>query len=176
LTQYRTFDIYNSLIDREIGDMEVIALELTYDNMMDFMERYFEAYSTIAQDPKTTHKMRDFYSPDFQLTQYFPRHAVSDLELFLEMSSSHPGIQETLRPEYIMVDDRQKKAAVYLRADFAIKATGEVVSEMTSAHYHLKLDEKGNIKIKDLILFQAYPEPGKKGIVELYAEVFKSLK
>jgi hypothetical protein len=156
--------------------MEVIALELTYDNMMDFMERYFEAYSTIAQDPKTTHKMRDFYSPDFQLTQYFPRHAVSDLELFLEMSSSHPGIQETLRPEYIMVDDRQKKAAVYLRADFAIKATGEVVSEMTSAHYHLKLDEKGNIKIKDLILFQAYPEPGKKGIVELYAEVFKSLK
>jgi hypothetical protein len=133
-----------------------MKMEFTYANIMDFMRRYFEAYSTIAQNPITTHQMREFYSSDFKLTQYFPRYAVSDLELFLKMSSSHPGIQETLRPEYIMVDDRQKKAAVYLRADFTIKATGEVVSEMTSAHYHLKLDEKGTIKIKDLILFQAY--------------------
>jgi hypothetical protein len=153
-----------------------MTMELTYDNIMDFMKRYFEAYSTIAQNPMTTHQMREFYSPDFKLIQYFPRHAVSGLELFLEMSSSHPGIQETLRPEYIMVDDRQKKAVVYLRAEFVIKATGEIVSEMTSAHYHLKLDDKDTIKIKELILFQAYPEPGKKGIVELYAEVFKRLK
>jgi hypothetical protein len=149
-------------------------MELNYENMMDFMERYFKAYSTVAQDPKTTHRMRDFYAPEFKLIQYFPRYAVSDLELFLDMSSSHPEIQETLQPEYIMIDDRQKKAAVYLKADFTVKTTGEVVSEMTSAHYHMKLDEEGTIKIKELILFQAYPEPGKKGIVDLYEDIFKN--
>jgi hypothetical protein len=150
-------------------------MKLTYDNLMNFMKRYFKAYSTIAQDPKTTHKMREFYSPDFKIIQYFPRYAVSDLDLFLEMSSSHRGIHETLLPEYIIVDDRQNKVAVYLRADFLIEETGEVVSEMASAFYQIKLDEEGTIKIKELILFQAYPEPGKKGIVELYAEAFKKL-
>jgi len=149
---------------------------LTYENMMDFMKRYFKAYCTIAQDPETTHGMKEFYSPDFKVIQYFPRCAVSDLELFLEMSSSHDGIQETLLPEYIMVDDRQKKVAVYLKADFSVEATGEVISEMASAFYQLELDEKGTIKIRELILFQAYPEPGKKGIVELYAEAFSKLR
>lgn len=151
-------------------------MELTYDNMMDFMEEYFRAYSTVAQDPATTHQMREFYAPEFTLVQYFPRYAVSDLQLFLDMSSAHPGIQETLEPEYIMIDDRQNRAAVYLKAYFTVKNTGEVVTDMTSAHYHLKLDEENTIKIEKLILFQAYLEPGKRGIVDLYADVFKQLR
>jgi hypothetical protein len=134
------------------------------------------AYITVAQDTKTQAKMREFYAPDFKLTQYFPRYAVSDLELFLEMSASHPGIQETLLPQFIWVDDRQKTAAALVKAEFAIQATGEVASEMCAALYQLKPDEKGNIKIGSLTLFQQFPEPGKKSIGELYEEAFKKLQ
>jgi hypothetical protein len=141
-------------------------MELTYEDMIDFMERYFNAYSAIAQDPKTTHLMRQFLSPDFKVTQYFPRYAVVPLDLFLEISSSHPHFDEKLIPKDLIVDERQKKVAVYLRGEFTMKSTGEHLIQMFSAHYSLALNNEGEIKIQDLLLFTEYVPPGKTNIVE----------
>lgn len=151
-------------------------MELKYDNIMYFIKNYFKAYSTIAQDPKTSHQMHEYYAPDIKVAQYFPQMAISDRDQFLRISSSHPTIQETLIPEHIIVDDRQKMVAVLLRGEFTIKATGEVITQIFTAHYQLKLDEKNTIKIKNLWIFAEYVPPGKQNIVDLYEEAFRKLE
>lgn len=151
-------------------------MECTYDEIMDFMKRYFKAYSTIAQDPKTKEQMYEYYAPEIKVTQYFPEKAVSDREQFLLVSSAHPTILETLIPEHIVADDRQKMAAVWLRGEFTIKATGEVIVQEFTAHYQLMLDENKTIKIKNLWIFAEYVPPGKQNIVDLYMEAFKQLQ
>ena len=148
-------------------------MKCTYDDIMNFMKRYFKAFSTMAQDPNTTHKMHEFYSPELRVTQYFPQMVVSDREQFLRISSSHPDIQETLIPEHIIVDDRQKMVAVFLRGEFTIKATKEIIVQMFTAHYQLILDANSTIKITDLLIFAEYAPPGKQNIVTLYEEAFR---
>jgi hypothetical protein len=150
-------------------------MDLTHDRIMEFMRRYFGAYSTVAQDPKTVQQMNEYYAPELRVTIYTPRIAVSDRESFLHRSSSHPTIQETLIPEYIIADAIQHMAAALLKGEFTFKTTGEVITQMFSAHYQLKVDEKNSIKIKNLSLFGQYVPHGKQNIFEIYEELYRKL-
>ncbi len=151
-------------------------MELAHDQIMEYLKKYFIAYSTVAQDPRTTHQMNDYYAPDLTVTVYTPRVSVSDRETMLRRSSSHPDIQETLIPEQIIVDERQHMATVLLRGEFAFKATGEVMTHMFSAHYQFVFDEKERIKIKSLWLFAQLVRSGRQSIFEIYEEAFRRLK
>jgi hypothetical protein len=71
------------------------------DRVMDFMERYLIAYSTIAQDPKTTHQMYEFYPPDLLAIIYVDPVNICNREEMLAGTSTHPDIQETLTPPTI---------------------------------------------------------------------------
>ena len=149
---------------------------LSRDRIVESLKKYFAAYSTVAQDPRTTHLMNDYYTPDLTVTVYTPRISVSDRGAFLRRSSSHPDIQETLIPEQIIVDERQQMATVQLRGEFTFKATGEVMKHMFSAHYQFVIDENERIKIKNLWLFAQLVRPGNKSIFEIYEEAFRKLK
>ena len=151
-------------------------MELARDRILEYFKNYFAAYSTVAQDPQTVHLMNEYYAPDLTVTVYTPRISVSDLEAFLRRSSSHPDIQETLVPEQIVVDDTQNMATVLLRGEFTVKATGEVMTHMFSAHYQLVLDENERIKIKNLWLFAQLVRAGKQSIFEIYEEAFRKLR
>jgi hypothetical protein len=151
-------------------------MELAHDQIVEYLRKYFTAYSTVAQDPRTTHQMNDYYAPDLTVTVYTPRVSVSNRETMLRRSSSHPDIQETLIPEHIMVDERQHMATVLLRGEFTFKATGEVLTHMFSAHYQFVLDEKERVKIKNLWLFAQLVRSGKQSIFEIYEEAFRRLK
>ena len=151
-------------------------MKLAHDQIVEHLERYFTAYSTVAQNPRTVHLMNDYYTPDLSVTVYTPRISVSNLETFLRRSSSHPDIQETLIPEQIIVDERQHMATVLLKGKFTFKATGEVMTHMFSAHYQFALDENERLKIKNLWLFAQLVRPGKQSIFEIYEEAFRKLK
>jgi hypothetical protein len=45
-------------------------MEMSRNSITEFMEKYFGAYSTIAQDPKENHRMAEFFSPDLVVTAY----------------------------------------------------------------------------------------------------------
>jgi hypothetical protein len=148
------------------------TIKLTRESITDFMMRYFGAYSTIAQDPAMNRQMSEYYAPDITVSAYIGGEvAESDFEGFLLISSSHPGIQETLSPKHMVIDEAQGIVAVLVRGVFARKATGEVIREMGfSAHYQLKLDEKETIKIEHLWLFAQYAPAGEKSLFEMYEE------
>jgi hypothetical protein len=150
-------------------------MELTHENIMDFMKRYFVAYSTLAQNPETNHRMNEYFAPDFEVTLYVyaPPTAAINREKFLLMSASHPGIQETITPEHIIVDDKQHMAAVLLTGEFTVENTGEIIRQTFSAHYQLGLDEEKNIKLKSLRLFGQSTAPSERNIFDLYHEAYK---
>ncbi|MEJ2102184.1 MAG: hypothetical protein P8X68_19775 [Desulfobacterales bacterium] len=153
-------------------------MQFDYNEIVDFFTNedngYFKSYSTIAQDPKTINEMNRYYSPDIKIATYFPMLIVVDREQFLRISSSHPGIQETLLPEHIAVDEKQGLVGVLLNAKFAIKDTGEIIEQMFTAHYKLTRDENDELKIINLWIFAEYVPPGKQNIVDLYEDAFKA--
>ena len=141
------------------------------ESVTDFMERYFAAYSTIAQDPAKNHQMVEYYSPDLIVNAYLGEVLEVDFEGFLLLSSSHPNIRETLTADHFVIDEEKGMIAVLVRGVLTSLATGEVIREMRfSAHYQLKLDEKELIKIEQLWLFSQYAPEGKKSIFEMYEE------
>jgi hypothetical protein len=153
-------------------------MELNYDKIMDFFmnetEGYFKMYSTVAQNPETTNVMHKFYAPEIEFAVYFPQKIVANREQFLAISSSHPGIQETLIPRHIMVDEKQGLVGVLLNAKFAIEKTGEVIEQEFTAHYKLKKDENNTPKITNVWIFAEYVPPGTQNIIALYEDAFKA--
>lgn len=135
------------------------------------MERYFKAYSTIAQNPDATHQMYEFFSPEVKVYSYVTPLFTFDGEKFLKVSSSHPHVQETLRPKHLIIDERQKMVAALLGAELIKKATEEVIQITFAAHYQLILDENNTIKIKELWIFAEPLPPGKPSIVELFRKI-----
>ena len=152
-------------------------MEFDYKEIMEFFMNeetgYFKAYSTLAQNPATKDEMNRYYSPDIKVKQYFPMLIVSDRKQFLQLSSSHAGIQETLIPEHIAVDEKQGLVGVLLNASFKIEETGEVIEQVFTAHYKLTRDENNTLKILTLWIFAEYMPPGKQNIIDLYEEAFK---
>ena len=145
--------------------------------IVDFMNRYFRAYSTVAQSQETTHEMEAFYSPDLKVTLFFPQRAVLNREQFLLVSSSHPNIRETLIPEHIIADDAAAMAAALVRGELTVKETNELVLQiMFTAHYRLIADENNTMKIGDLWISSENVPPGQPDIASLYADAFKKLQ
>lgn len=144
--------------------------------IVDFMNRYFRAYSTVAQNPETTHEMHAFYSPDLKVTLFFPQRAVLNREQFLLVSSSHPNIQETLIPEHMIADEIVSMAAALVRGELTVKETNEVILRiMFTAHYRLIADENDTMKIRDLWISSENVPPGQPDIASLYEDAFKKL-
>jgi hypothetical protein len=141
------------------------------DSVIDFMERYLIAYSTIAQDPKTTHQMYEFYPPDLTVIIYVDPVDICNREEMLAATSTHPDIQETLTPQQFIIDEAQGMVAALIQCNLTDKATGELLRQMNfSGHYQLKFDEEENLKIKNLWLFAQYPPSGEESIFEMYQE------
>ncbi len=146
------------------------------EEIVDFMNRYFGAYSTVAQNPETTHEMEAFYSPELEVTLFFPQRTVLNREQFLLVSSSHPDIRETLIPEHIIADEKAGMAAALVRGELTAKETNDMLLQiMFTAHYRLVSDGKEGMKIKDLWICSEDSAPGQPDIATLYEDAFKKL-
>jgi hypothetical protein len=145
-------------------------MELTYDNIIKFMKEYFPAYNANAQDPKTTHKMYDYFAPDLEFIPYVAglEHTTSRDE-FLGIMSSHPGSYETITADDIFIDERKKVVVVLAHTEVVDRKTGKVVVRKSYLpRYQLALDENNTIKIKKLQFFWEVLPPGALEVHEVF--------
>ena len=146
-------------------------MELTYDNIVQYMKDYFETFNTYGHSPETIHRMNDYYAPDLE---FFPYVAgighTNNRDDFLRVLLSHPSSLEQLEPEDIVVDEKRKVAVVQLKAVISDSKTGEVlVTKRYYIRYPLVLDEHNTIKIKEVKLFWEVLPPDAMEIDDAFA-------
>ena len=150
-------------------------MELTYDTIAKYMKDYFETFNKYGQDPKTIHRLDDYYAPDVKFTPYVAGigHSAGRDE-FYKILLSHPSGYEKLTPEEIVVDERRSIAVVLIKAEISDSKTGEMlVTKRYFVLYPLVLDENGTIKIKKILLFWEVLPPGALEISDVFARDHK---
>lgn len=150
-------------------------MELTYDNIKEWMKGYFEVYSNYGQDAGTADRMNDYFAPDLRFIPYIaaiggPEGGFFSRDEFLHTAKTHPSWYEKLTPQDIAIDEKRGVAAVLFGMEVIDKRTGEVaVKKSAIAHYQLALDENNSIKIKTIRFFwEVLPA----GVPEFY-DLFK---
>ena len=145
-------------------------MEMTYDTIAKFMTDYFETYNAYGQNPRTKHRMDDYYAEDFEFLPYvatIPK-AVGRDEWY-RVILSHPSGYEKLTPEDMVIDERRKVAAVIIKAEIIDSTTREVlVIKRYFGRYPLKLDKNDTIKIERLQFFWEVLAPGALEIDDVF--------
>lgn len=146
-------------------------MEITYDNMVKYMKDYFETFNKYGQDPKTIHRLNDFYAPDVEFNPYVAGIGHSTgRDDFYQILLSHPSGYEKLTPEEIVIDEKRRIAVVLIKAEISDSKTGEVlVTKRYFVLYPLVLDENNTIKIKKIQLFWEVLPPGALEISDVFA-------
>ena len=151
-------------------------MTLTYDNILRWMKEYFEVYSTYGQDPKTAHRMNEYFAPDLRFIPYIaaiggPEGGFTSRDEFLRTATTHSSWYERLTPEYITVDEKRKVAVVLFKMDVINRKTGQVaVEKHAMAQYELALDENSRIKIKTIRFFWEVLPPGVPEFYDLFKQ------
>jgi hypothetical protein len=128
-------------------------MEFRYDDMLAFMERYFRDYSAYGQDPKTQHRMSEYFAPELEFIPYDGNPPFHGREEFLKVNT-HPPIQETLTQGELAIDERKGIVAAMVKTELKHKASGEIrLSAWFNAFYYLKPDEDGSFRIKKIVFF-----------------------
>lgn len=131
----------------------------TYEEITKFMNGYFEAYNTYAQNPATVHKMDDYYVPDIVFVPYVaafggPTNALTRREDFYRTFTDHPHRYERFEGCEIAVDERKMIATALIHAVlFDAKTDGEILRKDYLVRYDLGPDETNVLKIKKILYF-----------------------
>ncbi len=131
----------------------------TYEEIVKFMDDYFNAYNTYAQNPATVHKMDDYYVPDVVFVPYVaafggPKNALTRREDFYRTFIDHPARYEQFAGYETVVDERKMSVAVLIHAVLFESGTDrELLKKDYMVRYDLGLDEKGTLKIKKILYF-----------------------
>ena len=129
-------------------------MDVTYENLLKWFENYFDDICKYQGDLKTVPKLKKYFAPDLELTMYSvpspkPRNPMTRDSLL--MSFVHPGLQEDLIPNYYSIDEKQLIVVVQFEIRFSDKPSGKKWEPLqASAHYHLKVDENKEIKIRKI--------------------------
>ena len=149
-------------------------MELTYDSISEWMQEYFQTYSTYGQKPETADRMKNYFAPDLQFIPYIagiggPEGGFKSRDEFIQKAKTHPSWYEKLIPDDLTIDERKKAVVVRFRMEIVdIKKNEIVIRRNAIAHYELILDEESNIKIKTIRFFWEVLPEGVKEFYELY--------
>ena len=149
-------------------------MELTYDNILNWMKEYFEAYNAYAQNPETVERMNDYFAPDMEFIPYVaslkgPKGSVTSRDDFYRILAGHPSSYETFVPEDIVIDEKRSVVVVLLKVQVFDSKTEEVLLRKSYLPwYQLILDENNTIKIKKIQFFWEVMPPGTLEVNELF--------
>jgi hypothetical protein len=127
-------------------------MELTYEDILKWFEGYFEEVRRSQGAVETVPNLKKYFAPDLELMLYTapgspPAKSMSRDALLL--SFVHPGLHEDIIPRFYVIDIKQKVVVVQFEIRFRDKkAKKEWVPLQASAHYHLGIDAKKELKIK----------------------------
>lgn len=142
----------------------------------DFMQRYFSAYSTVAQDPQQNHRMHAFYAPEVEIVTYLGEEARHGREDFMAIAASHPPIEETFTPRQFIIDEQQGMVSALLDCRMVERATGALLRQMSfMAHYQLRPEGDGSLRMTRLSIFGQYPRAGEPDLFTLIGETMARL-
>lgn len=146
-------------------------MEITYDTILKYMRDYFKIFNKYGQDPKTIHRLDDYYAPDLEFFPYVAGIGHSTgREEFYRILLSHPSSYEKLTPEEIVVDEKRMMAVVLIKAEISDSRTGEaLIKKRYFVLYPLLLDKDNTIKIKKVQLFWEVLPPGALEIDDVFA-------
>jgi len=125
----------------------------TYDEIVKWMNDYFDEYNASAQSEETVHRMDEYFAPDLTFIPYMyvfggPDQAIKSREDFYSMLTGHPEDYEKFFVHDIFVDDERMVAVAFVRATIFETATDRVkVQKDYLPLYELKMDEDGELKI-----------------------------
>jgi len=125
----------------------------TYDEIVKWMNDYFDEYNASAQSAETVHRMDEYFAPDLTFIPYMyvfggPEQAIKSREDFYSMLTGHPEDYEKFVVHDIFVDDKRMVAVAFVRATIFETATDRVkVQKDYLPLYELKMDEDGELKI-----------------------------
>ena len=149
-------------------------MELTYDNILAWMKRYFATYSEYGQKAETADKMLEFFAPDLRFIPYIagiggPEGGFHSAAEFVETAKHHPSWYERLIPDDITIDERRNTVVVLFRMEVVDTAKNEItIKKSALAHYQLALDGNQDIRINKILFFWETLPEGSKEFYELF--------
>ena len=129
-------------------------MDLSYEYVLNWFKGYFEDVRKYQGDLKTVPKLKRFFSPDMELSLYTslsspPKKTMNRDALLI--SFVHPGLQEDITPNYLVIDLKQLIVVVQFEIRFSDKLSGKKWEPLqASAHYHLIIDENKELKIRKI--------------------------
>ena len=148
---------------------------MTYEEILNYIKVYFEAFNQYGQNPATVHKMDDYFSPDFEFRPYVATiPPVIGREDWYKLITSHPSGYERLTPEDIIIDANRLVFAAIIKAEICDGKTREVlVTKRYFARYPMKFDENNKLKITKLEFFWEVLAPGAMEIDDVFNRDWK---
>jgi hypothetical protein len=131
----------------------------TYDEMMNWMKAYFDAYNAYAQNPETVGRMADYFTPDVHFVPYIsdfggPGHPVTNREDFFRMFIGHPTVYERFSVDDIVIDERRMVAVALLDVSLFDSKTNKVLLQKHYLpRYQLVVDDMNTLKISRILFF-----------------------
>lgn len=145
-------------------------MNLTYDEILNYMQRYFRDFEAYGQNPDTIRRMDEYFAADFEFIPYVATiQPVKGRDIWYQVLLSHPSGFEKLTPEDLVIDERRQVAVALIKAEILDSTTREVlVTKRYFAHYPLVVDENNGIKIKKLQFFWEVLAPGTLEIDDVF--------
>jgi hypothetical protein len=128
-------------------------MEITYEKISKWFDEYFEQVRTNQGAIETVPNLKPFFTPDFELRMHTGpgQTSIRMSRDELLMSFIHPGLREDILPRYYVIDLRQMIVVVQFEIRFCDAPSGTNWAPIqASAHYHLILDENGDVQIRNI--------------------------
>ncbi|HEY97513.1 MAG TPA: hypothetical protein G4O16_04955 [Dehalococcoidia bacterium] len=149
-------------------------MEFTHDSIRKWFYSYFAEFTECNGNPKKVPNMEKYFTEDLQFISYILGVKRPDDREGLLNTMVHPGLLESLEPEEIVIDEKNKSVAVILKVQFKEESTGTVFPlKHNCAVYNLINDKKGNMKINKITYFTEHrspDEPDMKSLMKKYRQ------
>jgi len=129
-------------------------MELTYEKMMEFMQKYFDMLQSInpKTDPKIVDKIKGFFSSDCIVRWGIPPKLNNRDEWVDHLCGHADEYRATViyspDPFYMFVDERKKMAACFAKEEMRDPKSGKLLKVfLLNVHYEFTL-ENNAIKFK----------------------------
>jgi hypothetical protein len=146
-------------------------MEFTYESALEWFKAYYEDVDRSQENLQTVPNLGKYFTADLEFIMYTAplwSSTTGRSRDMLLMSFVHPGLHETLIPQYYIVDVKQMIVAVQFEIRFSDKPSGQTWPPIqASAHYHLVLDEKKELRIRKI---HYWTGPIPRDIGELWAD------
>jgi hypothetical protein len=129
-------------------------MEITYETIIKFMKGYFETYDKYGQDPKTIHRLDEYYAKNFGGRE-------NGREEIYKNWLNHPNLHDQLIPMHLIVDERKCEVCVICKAIQTNPHTGEILlTAVFSPCYNVILDKNNRPKLAGIGLVSLNLHPG----------------